>query len=179
MTWVARLEEPAFWFAIVGFLLAAGVHVATLVGFGSHQIHSVFWLLHIGIFPMWGVAIFAIRHRRETDLKMTLKAGGQRPSWRYGLNPLKVIRQRSPHAPQAIIIFGIIVFYYAWISNFLLIFLGEVGEAAIEGSEFVLREHGTVIRTLTEAEYRKVDASGLRLFSAGWLAFYSMGAIIL
>jgi hypothetical protein len=42
----------------------------------------------------------------------------------------------------------------------------------IINGEYVLNNHGHIVRTLTRSEYLRLKAAELRLFATGWIFFY-------
>ncbi len=47
----------------------------------------------------------------------------------------------------------------------------ELGQPFLENGQFLLKSHGKIIRALTEAEYFKMKAYELRLFTGHWIIF--------
>jgi hypothetical protein len=42
----------------------------------------------------------------------------------------------------------------------------------IKNGEYVLNDHGKIVKTLTRSEFYKLKGAELRLFAAGWMFFY-------
>jgi hypothetical protein len=58
--------------------------------------------------------------------------------------------------------------------GFFLAFMVSSREAApeIANGEYVLSDHGKIVRYISEKEYFLLKASKLRLFASGWMVFY-------
>jgi len=56
--------------------------------------------------------------------------------------------------------------------NFMYLFFELQGSPEIRDGQFVLMNHGTFVRTLTQEEYDVARSHETRLFSGGWIAFY-------
>jgi len=137
--------------SLVGFGLAAVVHVASLAGVDVSQRFPLVWLLHIGIFVLF--IPFAFSSRRVL---------GKRPSF----SDMRAL------IPGWVFVIGVAVFGYALLNFALFIASTQGGSPSIEEGKYVLQNHGHVIREITEAEYVAFRANELRGFSGHWLAFY-------
>ncbi|HET6218792.1 MAG TPA: hypothetical protein VFE27_17350 [Acidobacteriaceae bacterium] len=42
----------------------------------------------------------------------------------------------------------------------------------IKNGEYVLDDHGKIVKTLTQSEFYEVKGAELRLFATGWMFFY-------
>jgi hypothetical protein len=61
---------------------------------------------------------------------------------------------------------------YTLINFLLFLYLMEGGSLDIRGGKYILHNHGTIIRELTEQEYKLHETYVLRGFSGHWLWFY-------
>jgi hypothetical protein len=137
--------------ALLGFALSLAVHIAALLGIDASKKVPFVWVLHIGIFVVFGPFIFLSR---------------------------KVIK-RNPSAadlrelfPAWVVALATAIFAYA-IINFLVFMLATHGASpSIRDSKFVLQNHGRLIRELTPGEYTSLRANELRGVSGHWLLFY-------
>lgn len=108
--------------------------------------------LHIGVFalllPMYAVEYPALK-RRTFFWKGFARS---RPNW----------------VVPSIKLFGLF-----FIIHFAL-FLAQSHAASpeIKNGEFVLDDHGTVVRILTKSQYQELKGAELRLFATGWMFFY-------
>lgn len=107
--------------------------------------------LHIGIFalllPICTVEYRAIRKR--TFLKGFARG---RPNW----------------IATSIKLFGLFFFIH------FALFLAQSHAASpeIKNGEFVLDDHGAVVKVLTKSQYQELKGAELRLFATGWMFFY-------
>jgi hypothetical protein len=56
----------------------------------------------------------------------------------------------------------------------LFLALSHAASPDIVNGQFVLDDHGTIKRMLTEREYLRLKGDELRLFATGWISFYSV-----
>jgi hypothetical protein len=64
--------------------------------------------------------------------------------------------------------------FFAFFITFFLIFLiqGHAASPEVIDGDYVLNNHGTIVRHLSANEYSQMKASELRLFASGWMAVY-------
>ena len=142
--------------AAVGFLLALIVHGMTFAHVDVIEAYPGVWLLHVGIFLV--VLPFVVASRATF---------GGRPS----------LAQIGSLLPRWARILLAVVGAYAFINFALFFYLSEGGAPDIRGGRFVLHNHGTVIRELSEQEYQLQRAYIARGFSGHWLFFYLAPAL--
>ena len=65
-------------------------------------------------------------------------------------------------------------FLYSIVGFFIFAGNSEGGGPGIIDGQYVLSNHGEILRVLTKAEYEGFLANELRGFSSIWLAFFSM-----
>jgi len=137
--------------ALIGFIISLGVHVAALLGNDIASSFKGVWALHIGIFAVF--IPFMLYSWRDFGYRPTImELGATLPRWAFFL--------------------GAFIMVYAVI-NFMLFIAGtQGGSPAIEGDQYVLLNHGKLIRHLTPQEYASFQANALRGFSGHWLVFY-------
>jgi hypothetical protein len=70
-----------------------------------------------------------------------------------------------------------VFFAYAIINFALFFFLSRGGTPDVRDGKYVLHNHGTVIRELSEDEYELQNAYILRGFSGHWMIFYLIPAL--
>jgi hypothetical protein len=61
----------------------------------------------------------------------------------------------------------------------MLFMTSQIGSPSIKDGQYILENHGTFIKILTEAEYNHFQANIVRGFSGHWLLFYSFVATLL
>jgi hypothetical protein len=77
-------------------------------------------------------------------------------------------RTRPIWTVPAIKILG--VFFFINFGVFL--FASHFASPEVMNAEYVLSNHGQIIRTLTKTEYSRLKAGELRLFASAWICFY-------
>jgi hypothetical protein len=132
--------------AFVGFVLAAMVHAASVVGIDVSERFELVWFLHVGMFVVFIPFVNSSR-----------KLLGARPTfsdWRSIL-------------PRWAVVGCGVVFIYA-IVNFAIYFAtAQTGNALVRDGKYVVRG-----LEVTKVEYAAFRASHLRGFSGHWLVFY-------
>jgi hypothetical protein len=139
--------------AAIGLAAAVVVHVLTF--FPDKAIATrdspLFFVMHLGIFVVFVPFVLA---QRELF-------GTARPGWRELLSIF-------PRWGQLLVNFATA---YA-VVNFALFLFTERGTAEIRDAQFVLMNHGTFIRALSEQEYYLARSYVTRGFSGHWIVFY-------
>jgi hypothetical protein len=135
-----------------GLLASVVIYIASYYGGTMDAIAGWAIVLHIGIFvlllPMCVVEYSALKQR--TFFLKGFARG--MPKW--------VV----PGVKLLVLFFAI---------HFVL-FLMQSHAAApeIRNGEYVLNDHGRIIKALTQSEYYALKGAELRLFTAGWMFFY-------
>ena len=137
--------------ALTGLVLSAIAHVLALAGVNVAEHVPFVWLLHIGIFFVFGPFVFSSR-----------KILGKHPS-------LADMRALVPGRVYAV---GLAIFIYAIVNFVLFAAATQGGNPVMEAGQYVLKSHGRLIRELSFAEYEALRANELRGFSGHWLFFY-------
>ena len=137
--------------ALTGFVLAAATHVFALAGVDVAAHFPFVWLLHVGIFVVFGPYVFSSR-----------KVLGRRPS----LADIRAL------VPGWVFFAGLAILIYAMVNFALFAAATQGGNPAMEAGKYVLKNHGRFIRELSGAEYEALRANELRGFSGHWLFFY-------
>jgi hypothetical protein len=142
-------------FAVIsgcGFAASVVAYIASYGGTTMNSMFRVAILLHLGVFglllPMFGIEYSAINKR--TFLWKGFGRG--MPRW---------------------VVPGIKALGLFFIAHFLF-FLTSSHAAAPEiiNGEYVLNDHGRIVKVLTQSEYLRLKGAELRLFATGWLFFY-------
>ena len=141
--------------AAIGLAAAVTVHVLTF--FPDKAIVTsdspLFFALHVGMFVVLAPLVLAQRKL----------FGTARPGWREQLSVF-------PRWAQIVIKLAVA---YAFV-NFALFLFTQGGTPEIRGGQFVLMDHGTFIRALSEQEYYLARSYVTRGFSGHWIVFYLM-----
>jgi hypothetical protein len=147
-----RFYYLLFILAFVGLVLSGASHISTYFGFDPGVLFPVF-VLHLGIFA---VIIPCIRIQNKVKEAAGKKAAG----WKG-------------------VLVGIGIFYIIFNFFFTIFVLLEGGQPFIEDGQKVLKNHGAIIRLLTDDEYRWYNAYMVRSFSGHWMLFYGVAAAML
>jgi hypothetical protein len=144
--------------AVIGFILSAIVHGLTLLGVDVEQRFPLVWLLHLGIFIVWIPTVILFRRNRASKKN----------------DPSKWTTQGEPRwmrlAP------GILFAYLCFNALFTYFVLKQDTTPGEVNGEKVLKDHGRVIRKLTDEEYHSRQAYEVRMFTGHWLLFYWVAA---
>jgi hypothetical protein len=140
-----------FYLALVGLLLSAAAHFSTYMGIDPQERFPYIWLLHIGIFIVWLPAV-AVQGMLPRDEKGRFKPFQFAPRWMQLLTG--------------------VAFVYALVNFAVFIFLISSGSPYKENGQYVLKDHGKLVRQITEQEYHQYRAYEVRGFSGHWMIFY-------
>jgi hypothetical protein len=162
------MRKFLFYFALTGYLLGLIVHLLSLADIDILSNFPFIWLLHLGIFVVWIPTIFEIRKRQQLEQKHSLTKN----------NPLSFFKVMFSRTPKWLTIVAIVGFIYA-IINFSLAFLSQTGTPDIKDGQYILQNHGQLIRIITEQEYHHDQANEARGFSGHWIAFYGIALAVL
>lgn len=165
------MKKFLFYFAVAGWTSGLLVHLLSLADIDVAGKVPFVWILHIGVFVVWLPTILALRNNEE------LKAY-QQPGMRNQRNPLKFFRILFRQTPTWLAILAMGGFVYA-VVNFMMFMGSQPGVPDLKDGQYVLHNHGQLVRTLTEQEYHHYKANEVRGFSGHWLAFYGLAAAIL
>lgn len=149
-------ESIPLWKKILGFLSVLGfvaafiIHTLTFFGIDSSKYFYGVWCLHIGVFIVFIPLTISAKKEKNSDEYSKM------PSW------------------AKLVIAAI--FVYALVNIALFFFFSEGGSPTIINDQYVLLDHGKLIRQLTEVEYNWQKAYVLRGFSGHWLLFYLISA---
>ncbi|MBS1637414.1 MAG: hypothetical protein JST26_15975 [Bacteroidetes bacterium] len=158
----------SFYVAVLGWCMSFVVHVLSLFGFDVGEKIPLIGLLHFGIFIVWLPTV--IRMKLRQDEMKTKKANGSVFS-----NANQVLKALFENTPAWLKIVAIICFIYAPV-NFVIFAMNQTGSPAFENGEYMIRNHGELIRVITADEYHSFLANELRGFSGHWLFFYGLSA---
>lgn len=147
------------------------VHLLTVADVDVTAKVPLVWVLHSGIFVVWLPAILTLKNSRVArDFQ---KAGTLNT-----MNPVALLKMMFHNTPTWLAVIAIAGLLYAPI-NFMVFIASQTGVPDIHNGQYILHNHGQLIKTLTEQEYHHYRANELRGFSGHWLAFYGMAAAIL
>jgi hypothetical protein len=164
------MKKILFYFAVTAWILALVVHILSIADINLADPFPFVWMLHIGIFVVWVPTIFSLSKNEE--LIAFQKSNSSRRA-----NPLKFIKIVFKQAPAWLKVIAVVGLFYP-IINFLLMD-GLLGSPDIKDGQYILHNHGHLIKVLTLQEYDHYKANELRGFSAIWLVFYGFAATAL
>lgn len=163
------MKRTLFFIAVFGWCAGLAVHLLSLMDIDVRAYFEPIWLLHIGIFVVFVPAVFELN--KNESIKELRKANKKPGSFEL----YKIIFQNTPNWLKIIAIAG---FLYAVI-NFLFFMATQGGSPSIKDGQYVLQNHGNILKVLTETEYTHYRANEIKGFSGHWLAFYGFAAAIL
>lgn len=139
------------WTALSGFFLALAAHIAAICGVDVAGRYPFIWGLHFGIFIVLIPVYFSMKST-------------------FGAKPALI--QLRNEFPRWVLVLGVCMMAYTLINFLLFIFNSEGGTPTLKHGKYVLLNHGTLIREISESEYRQFMANIARGFSGHWLFFY-------
>jgi len=148
----SRFEKMIGWLALAGLLLSLAVHVSALLRVGPTADLAAYIPLHLGIFVVFLPVVLSARkrfdgHARLRDLRAMF------PDW-------------------VVVLFALTLVYA--VVNFFLFMLATGGgsPSMTAGGQYVLNDHGRVVREISAQEYAGFRANEVRGFSGHWIYFY-------
>jgi len=166
-----------FYFAATGWTLGLIVHVISLADVDiTDKVPLVAWVLQIGIFVVWIPILWtpaALFLKQNEKLKSNRQSGLFNRAKPFGL--FKIIFRQTP---AWLLVIAIGSFFYAGI-NLMLFMTSQLDVADIKHGQYILHNHGKLIKTLTEEEYHHYQAKEMRVFSGHWLALYGIAAAVI
>ncbi len=156
-----------FYAAVVGWAIGLIVHFTALLADHDLSIRVPgVRLLHLGAIVLFGAGILYIR-KDHSSRDPTLNR-----SW---LSFYKTILGRTP-------VWLLVLAGTSWIYT---IAQGSMsldsfpGSLAVRDGEYILHNHGQLIRALSESEYMHYRALEIGRSSSGWIGFYGIAAVML
>jgi len=108
--------------------------------------------LHIGIFVLL-IPLYAVEYPAMNNRTFWKGFARGMPKWVFG---------------------GIQVLALFFAVHFVLFLVQSHGAAPeIKDGQYVLNNHGNIVKRLTQSEYDELKGAELRLFATGWIAFYA------
>lgn len=163
------MKKTLCYIAGLGLILGFIVHIVSLIGIYIGDKFPYIWALHIGVFIVWIPAILELRKNPEI----------KNPNFKTSINPFKFFRIIFKDTPRPVMIISIIFFFYASINFWLFTQASSGGVPEVIDGKYVINNHGSIIKELTESEYFKMKANDIRGFSGHWMAFYGLAVGIL
>jgi hypothetical protein len=166
-----NMKKYLFYFALAGWVLGLTVHILSLANIDVTEKVPFVWLLHVGIFIVWLPVVFSLKENQK--LKEHQQSGMSNR-----MNPFSSFKIIFRDTPTWLSIIAITGFFYAFI-NFILFMTSQEGTPSIKEGQYVLHNHGQIIKTISEQEYHHFKANEVRGFSGHWILFYGVAAAVL
>ena len=161
------MKKILFYFAIIGWIISVFVFVFSLLGVDVEDKLPFTWILHIGIFAVWAPTVYYLW--RNPELR----------EYRFSLSNIidffKIIFKQTP-------LWLIILAAVSFVCPLFVVFsplFDFYGIAGVVDGQYVLHNHGIIIKTLTEQEYHSYFAREFAGFSGMWMAFYGVASALL
>lgn len=162
------MRKIFFCLAIIGWTLGLTVHLLSIVDFDVSARFPFVWVLHLGIFVVFIPAI--LYHKKNKGLEHF---------WEFEKTDTPgSVELDLEHAPKWLQVIAWGGAFYAAL-NFVLFLISQDGSPTVKDGQFILENHGKLIKILTEQEYHHYLANQLRGFSGHWMAFYGFAAAAL
>jgi hypothetical protein len=165
------MKKYLFYFALTGWTLGLIVHILSLADIDVTEKAPFVWLLHIGIFVVWLQVVLDFKKNEELQEY-------QQSGMLNRMNPIEFFKIIFKETPTWMTIIAGAGFFYAFI-NFMLFIASQNGTPDIKDGQFILHNHGELIKTLTEQEYHHYKANEVRGFSGHWILFYGIATAFL
>jgi hypothetical protein len=149
--------------AFTGWLLSLIIHLLSINHMDVQEKYPWVWVLHIGIFFVWIPAIRELRRYQAIQGKRRI---------------FDIYRLILLNTPNWLTYIAVGSFIYTVINSFIYILTPHSSPGIING-EWVLHNHGHIVKIITENEYHSEEASVMRFYSGGWLGFYGLAMAIL
>jgi hypothetical protein len=162
------MKKVLFFLALIGWTLALMVYIVSLIGVDIADKIPFIWLIHVGVFIVWLPTVLLMRKNEEIKQANTLKR----------MNPVDMFKIMFKGTPTWLVYIAIGGFAYGIIHFLFFMSLG-IGVTGIIDGQYVLHNHGDVIKTLTEGEYHQYKAKEMKLASGQSIIFYGMAAAVL
>lgn len=163
------MKKIIFLLAALGLILGLIVHIVSILGIYIGDSIPFIWVLHLAIFIVWLPTILELRKNKEF---MAADAKSKR-------NPLKFFQMMFKNAPAPVMYLTMFFFIYSFINFFIFMQIEMNGVPDIIDGQYVINNHGSIIKMLTEAEFYKIKANELRGYSGHWLLFYGIAMGVL
>lgn len=166
-----RVKYTFATFSFLGFAVSLIVHASTFFGVDPEAVSPMVWLLHVGIFLAFGPALYLNQQeKKEKEKDNENKTKKKKQRW----------TDLFPAAPRWLFAMIGVFFVYGLINfGIFMHLLNEGTPTAKDDGTFVLQDHGTLIRSITEDEFHRHRAYVTRGFSGHWMIFYLVAAAVL
>jgi len=132
---------------------SVGVYFASFAGLTLDEMHFWPFVFHLGIFALM-IPMCVIEYSSMAQRTFWKEFADGKPAW---VGPTTK---------------GLAIFYAAHFILFLVLTHAASPEADTVTGHFVLNDHGTIRKILTQHDYIRLKGDELRLFVTGWIFFY-------
>lgn len=165
------MKKFLFYFAITGWILAIIAHLFSLADFDITDKVPFVWILHVGcIIVLFPTVINRKKYDDPSDFKESVML-----EKRYDVGLYSISSRHTPNWMRLITIGGLIYAFF----NFMLFMSWPSGSPEIQNGNYVLFDHGEILKTLTKQEYHHYKANEIRGVSGHWIAFYGIAISLL
>lgn len=145
--------------AIIGFVLSFIAHFSTYFGVNPQGEFPFVWLLHVGIFVVFVPAVYIMKRVDNGKGIFFHEAVKFAPVW------MKILCG--------------VCFLYAAVNFFSFASMTKDGSPDIISGNYVISNHGRIVRVISHDEYEKYRSYEVRGFSGHWMIFYFFSATVL
>lgn len=150
----------SFKFSLGVFLISLLVHILAIFQITVISRFPVF-ILHVLTIGVCFIAFFQLRSKEGPNIDLA-----------------KYFKEKFSGKLNWVPILLVLLFIYNFI-NFFLGFSNYVGTPDIWDGKYVLHDHGSLIREITEKEYRLERTKEIKMFSSFWVLFSGVSSAML
>lgn len=164
------MKKVLFYFAMTAWILAFVMHFLTFENINLAQYFPIF-VLFIGVFVVWVPTVFSLRKNRSLQEYQSSHLLNR-------FNPVGFQKALFKNTPFWLKCIAIGSFVYGFI-NSILFFNTIRGVTGFQDGQYVLKNHGTILKVLTKQEFIHYEALETRGISGHLLVFYGIAAAVL
>lgn len=160
-----KWEKAAGYALAVYYLLSLAINLVSLAGINLQALFPPVFALHFLAFGGFALGLIKILESQGLET-----SGGER-----NRDPFRMYKWIYQNSSRAAFFLFILSMIYGLINFGLFTSVMEGGGPSIRDGQWVLQNHGTIIREITWEEYNYFQAQELRGFSGIWMVFASFG----
>ncbi len=149
-----------FKFSLGVFLISSLVHILAIFQITVISRFPVF-ILHVLTIGVCFIAFFQLRSKEGRKLDLA-----------------KYFKEKFSSKLSWVPVVLVLLFIYNFI-NFFLSYSNYVGSPDVWDGKYILHDHGSLIREITEREYRIERTKEIKMFSSFWVLFSGIGSAML
>lgn len=160
-----KFSPVAFFISVIGFTMAAIIYCSSMFHYFLLDRFGWLNLLHVLVFIVFVPMVFYLNKQQEAETMSTTD------SIETGfINSIQSKFKIHPAFPAWVVILFITCYAVSAIS--VCMFLFNPTQALLMDGKYVLYNHGSITRNITEAEYYTFKGNDERGWSGGWMLFY-------